>query len=416
MRRILTILIILSLVGGGLWYFKYRSIEKTGEQPTGVFKSFFPIGGENSSNTDSNNQVPSTTPPDTTPSQTSSFKQLTSRPVAGFSVFSKKETISIPATDPKDKSTLQTVINNYIRYVARQSGFVYEIKNNEDAVQVSNIFIPAIYEAFFVDNSQSVILRFLKEDTQTIGSYTVPIPNENPDGTRTQKEGIFLSDNIKSLAVSPDTQSIATLTTEQGQGTVTTSSSVGKNKKELIRSPINEWLLSWPQKSSVYVQTKSAGTVEGYLYNIDQGSRRFKRVLGNVFGLTSSISPSGNFVLYSESSNKSFNTKILNTKTGEVKSMGLSILPEKCAWLKNDDLICAGNTAVEAGVYPDAWYAGLVSFSDQLYRIYTANNIFDVIYKNDEKSFDMTNLQFDEDRNILFFIDKKTGLLWQFSL
>ena len=62
------------------------------------------------------------------------------------------------------------------------------------------------------------------------------------------------------------------------------------------------------------------------------------------------------------------------------------------------------------------WYAGLVSFSDQIYRIYTANNIFDVLYKNEENSFDITNLQIDESRDLLFFIDKKTSFLWQFSL
>jgi hypothetical protein len=140
-------------------------------------------------------------------------------------------------------------------------------------------------------------------------------------------------------------------------------------------------------------------------------------VVGDVNGLTASVSPSGTLVFYSESNASGFTAKILNTKTGVTKNTGLSILPEKCVWLKNEDLVCAGNgTTVEPGTYPDVWYAGLKSFSDQIFHIYTAVNTFDVIYKNDEKSFDMISLQIDEERNLLFFTDKKTGLLWQFSL
>ena len=148
-----------------------------------------------------------------------------------------------------------------------------------------------------------------------------------------------------------------------------------------------------------------------FLYKIDRTERKLRRVIGDVDGLTASISPSGTLVLYSESTTSGFVAKILNTKTGITKNTGLSVLPEKCAWLKNEDLICAGNSSIEAGTY-----AGLTSFSDQIFHIYTAINTFDVIYDNSGRSFDVTSLYIDEDRSLLFFIDKKTGLLWQFSL
>lgn len=414
MRRILIILIILGLVGGGFWYFKYREMKTTGEQPSGVFKPFFPLGGNNNPDTGSDNQVTDITPPDNTVSPSSPFKQLTSRPVAGFTIFSKQRKITIPATDPKAKPTIETVVDNIIRYVARQSGFVYEIRNEENPLQISNIFIPSIYEAYFADENKTAVLRFLKEDGQTIGSYSVPIPEENPDGTRTQKEGVFLFDNIKSLAVSPDGSEILKLNEVQTQSVISTSSSFDKNKKEVFVSPLKEWLVSWPKKDSVYLQTKASGTIDGFLYKIDS-DKRLRRILGNIKGLTTSISPSGNFILYSESSGTGFKTKVFDTKTGSIKNTNLSILPEKCVWLKNDDLICAGNSSVEQGIYPDIWYAGLISFSDQIYRIYTANNIFDVLYSGDNGYFDITNPQVDEGRSLLFFINKRTGILWQFS-
>lgn len=415
MRRILLIIIVLGLAGGAVWYFGFRTtITPTGEETSG-FKTFFPLGGSSSENSD--NQIPTTDPNEQIPvSTTSSFKQLTTRPIAGFTSFPITKTIIVPSTTPGGKPTTQIITDYFIRYVARQSGFVFEIKNDLAPLQISNIFIPAIYEALFIDNNTTAILRFLRDDGHTIGSYSVPIPPENPDGTRTQKEGVFLSDNITNLAISPDSKELARLTVEQTQGVITTSTSQDKSRKEIIRHPLKEWIVSWPQNNSFFLQTKSAGIVDGFLYKVDKTEKRLRRVLGNVKGLTTTVSPSGTYVLYSESTTNGFMTKILNTKTGTVKNTNLSILPEKCVWLKNEDLICAGNTAVAPGVYPDSWYAGLTTFSDQLFRIYTSVNTFDVIYRNDELPFDMTHLQIDESRNILFFIDKPTGFLWQFSL
>lgn len=416
MRRILIILILLGVIGGVTWYFGFRpKTSTTGEVSTG-FRSFFPLGGSSSEIPE--NQIPAITDPNTQipVSTNSAFKQLTTRPIAGYTSFSQKKTIVIPATTPKGKPATQVVTDYFIRYVARQNGFIYEIKNDLAPLQISNIFIPAIYEAFFLDNNTTAILRFLRDDGHTIGSYSVPIPPENPDGTRTQKEGFFLPDNIKEVATSPDSKEFVRLTVEQTQGVITASSSLDKNKKEILRYPLKEWIISWPQINTFYLQTKAAGTVEGFLYKIDKTEKQLRRIAGNVRGLTTSISPSGTFVIYSESTTNGFMTKILNTKTGSVKNTNLSILPEKCVWLSSEDLVCAGNNTVEQGTYPDAWYAGLVSFSDQLFRIYTTSNTFDVIYNNNEQSFDMTNLQIDESRNLLFFIDKKTGFLWQFSL
>lgn len=417
MKKTVIIIITLVLLGGITWYFLFYKKNKSSDGTTSTgFKSFFPLGGNRGENTDE--QI-TENPPTNSSSQidvTSPFKQLSPRPIAGYTIFSQTKKTTFPSTEPKGKPTAQNITDYFVRYVARQSGYVYEIKNNEVPQQISNTFIPAIYEAFFADNNNSAIVRFLRDDGNTIGSYYIPIPQENLDGTRTQKEGVFLPDNIDSLVSAIDLKEIAYLIHDSSGGTVNISDPLGKNKKELIRSPIKEWLISWPQKNTLYLQTKPAGTVLGFLYKIDRDERRLRKVLGNVAGLTTSMSPSGSLVLYSESSSNKFSTKLLDTKTGITRNTGLSILPEKCTWLINEDLICAGNENIKPGAYPDVWYAGLVSFSDSLYRIYTKNNIFDVLYSGLDKSFDMTNLKIDEDRGLLYFIDKKTGLLWQFSL
>lgn len=414
MKKLLIISFIIALTGS-IWYFGTREkISETGEVTNG-FKSFFPLG----SKATDENTVSNDTPSDSVAirnNEVSRFKQLSPSPIAGYSSFARTTIVTVPSSDPKQKPTNQTVVDHIVRYVSRQTGYVYEIKNEDIPLQITNTFIPAIYEAYFADDNNTAILRFLQEDTQTISSYSVPIPLENTDGTRTQKDGTFLQNNITSIAISPNTKEVLQLTKESSMGRVNSISSIGKNKKEWLNTPITELTISWPTQNTFYAQTKPASVALGYLYKINQNDKKLRKVLGDVTGLTASVSPSGNLVLYSESIENGFVTKILNTKTGVTKNIGLKILPEKCVWLKNEDLICAGNNEVEKGTYPDSWYAGLLSFSDQLFRIYTQNNVFDVLYDGIEKSFDITSLQLDETRNIIFFIDKNTGLLWQTSL
>ena len=260
------------------------------------------------------------------------------------------------------------------------------------------------------------MLRFLKPDNQTIATYSVPIPPLNLDGKRTQKSGVYFPDNIDSLVISPDNKQVARLTTEVSAGVISTSTPSNTLKKDLLRTPFKEWLLLWPTQASVYVQTKAASTVNGYLYRVDTAAGRLRRVIGDVPGLTTSISPSGEYILYSQSVQNGFITKLFNTKTGITTAISLSILPEKCAWYSNSDILCAGNSTVPEAVYPDAWYAGITRLQDQLYRIDTKTNTYSVLYDGTTQLFDMTNLQLDEGKNLLYFIDKPTGLLWKFNL
>ncbi len=417
MRKRIIITLIIILIGGGVWYFYTKSkVATTGEQPA-VFKSFFPVGNTTPSTTPDGSLSPSTSNPIVIPqTQSQPFKQLSPSAIAGYSAFPLTTVITIPPVKPKGKPTKQTIVEQVVRYVARTSGYVYEIKKGDVPTQISNVYIPNIYEALFGDGGRTAILRFLRDDKKTIASYSVPIPDQNIDGSRTQKNGMYLPDNIPALSISPDGSTITRLTDEIGTAVLSTTNTLNGGRKELLRNPFHEWLLSWSGKD-IYLQTKASGSTEGFLYQLDQSKKRLVRILGNITGLTASVSPSGTYILYSQSTANGFITKIVTTKTGVTRAVGNSILPEKCVWLKNEDLICAGAGSIPNGTYPDDWYKGTAHFNDQLLRIYTAINTFDVLYTpSGDYSFDMTNLQVDETSGTLYFIDKPTGLLWQFTL
>jgi hypothetical protein len=422
MRKGILILIIVLILGGGGWYFYSKSKSSTAtDEPASGFKSFFPFGNSVQSN------IPNSTLPqggeqtatgDIKINQTKSpFKQLTSHTVSGYSTFITSTTITTPASTPKGKPTTETVIDHVLRYVSRNSGYVYEIKNSGTPIQISNIYVANVYEAYFADKRKTAILRFLRDDAKTIATYVVPIPDKNPDGTRTQKNGSYLPDGISSIAPSPDGSVLARITLDGGSAVLSSTTTSNTNRRELIRSPFHEWLVSWGGQKNIYLQTKASGTEGGFLYQVDDVNHRLTRILGNINGLTTSVSPNGTYVLYSQSTSKGFVTKLLTIKTGITRNVGVSILPEKCTWLKNEDLICAGGGSIGENTYPDSWYQGVSKFSDQIIRIYTAANVFDVLRTpTDGESFDMTNLQIDEGLGLLYFIDKQSGVLWQYSL
>jgi hypothetical protein len=450
MRRFLIIILVIILVIAGVWFFYIRPRELTGQPVPNVLRSFFPTSTTNTGSFGTDTTSGLGTNGGTNIAATSAFKEMTGSPVAGYTIFSITDTVTLPTTNPSAyvtpattaasttstttpvsstttktkpvatkpvvvaKPVTQTVIDHMIRYVSRGNGYVYEIKDGGIPLQISNIYIPNIYEAFFADNNTTAILRFLRSDYKTIATYSVPIPPLNTDGTRTQKSGIYLPDNISEIAVSPDGSEIARVTTDTTGAIITTSNTGGATIKTIARSPFTEWIPMWAG-NTVYIQTKAASIANGYLYSINSSNTRLQRVVGDVPGLTTSISPSGTYVLYSQSTPTGFVTSLLDTKTGIVSPISLAILPEKCTWLQNEDLICAGNSTVPSGTYPDDWYAGTMHFSDQLYHIYTGTNTYTVLYNGQAQSFDMTNLQVDEGQQFVYFIDKNTGLLWQFN-
>ncbi len=408
MRRILTIIVIVGLAGFAIWYTVFRNNE-TQNQPKGI-GSFFPTG-EQGSIPDGSITIDNPIVEGGTNNQPEAlFTQMTTQPIAGYTILSEDRTITTATSDPK-KPLIETVTDYILRYVARSNGYVYEVKNSDAPLQITNITIPNIYEAFFIN--KSVIVRFLRSDNKTIASYAIPIPPENNDGSRTQQEGVYLPDNIKSISPNSTINTIVRVIPTQNGSTIQTTTN--NTTATVLQSPLREWIVSITDTKNIFLQTRASVNSDGYLYALDQNNQKLKRILGNIKGLTTQVSPSASFVIYAQSNGNTFTTSILNTKTGATTPLNLSILPEKCVWTSIEDVICAGGGDIPFGVYPDSWYAGLVSFSDRIYRINPNTSTYEVLYRGGDTVFDMTELKVDERRSFVYFINKKDGLLWRFK-
>ncbi len=418
MKKTLLILIIILIGLGAFWFFYIKPKTNEGTTTMDVVGNLFPIGnsiGDIFSNGDENLFI---NDPNTVLNQnnTTNFKQVTNFPIAGYTTFNLTREVIVNNTENPNQPTRTNITDNILRYVSRETGYVFEKKNDDQGIQITNIHIPNIYEASFADNNNTAILRFLRPDNRTIATYSVPIPIADASGRKTQQNGVFLSDNIQSIATAKNSSTILELIKTQTGSTISSSSTNNTNKRTVTNQTFSEWLLIWPNPQNIYLQTKASSNVAGFLYRLEQNGR-LNKIIGNVSGLTASVSPKNNFIIYSNSVEGGIVTKLFNMSNNTTTTMSLSILPEKCVWLENEDLICAGNTFMpNDGVYPDSWYAGITKLNDQLYRINTSTNTYTLLYNGSDRVFDMINLQMDEGRGILYFIDKPTGLLWQFSV
>ena len=135
-------------------------------------------------------------------------------------------------------------------------------------------------------------------------------------------------------------------------------------------------------------------------------------------GLTTLTSPDGKLVLFN---NNSLSLSIYHTDTKNSDSLGIKTLPEKCTWGKMSDfLYCAVPRTISQGQYPDTWYQGEVSFSDQIWKIdiKTGNTtmISDPALVTNGEELDGTKLAIDQNGNYLFFVNKKDSFLWKLDL
>jgi hypothetical protein len=374
-------------------------------------------------------------PPTTTPASTAKLVKVSSVPIAGFGVYQKERLVDVPLVVPPPADTNTpavpakttkptppaTEFAPALRYVARVDGNIYETFADKLAERkFSSTIIPKIYEAYFGNNADTVIMRYLKGDGKTIITFEGNLPKEILGGDTTGDnavKGVFLSEGIKDLSLSGDGTNIFYLL-ESGDNVSGTTVNLTTGVKTLIfSSPFTEWLSSFPNNKLVTLTTKAAGSVPGYVYALGTTKSLPTQILGGVNGLTTLPSPNGKFILYADSN---LSLSIYNTDTKTSNTMGINTLPEKCVWDSGSDAIyCAVPKSVPGGEYPDSWYQGEISFADQIWKADAATGnatmLADPATAGGEE-IDGTKLALDKGANYLFFVNKKDSFLWELSL
>src|SRR3989339_29689 len=327
------------------------------------------------------------------------IRQISTEPIAGFSV----------TEDPKTKTAK-------IRYLLRANGNIYETySDSAETKRLSNTTIPKVYEANWLPDGLKLVIRYLKEDTDYIQTFSVKIRMEGG------VEGKYLPEKISQMVISPTGTKIFYLVTGLNGSTGYTALPDGSNKKMIFESPLIEWLVSWPKEETITLTTKASTNISGYLYFLNSQTGNSSRIIGSINGLTTKTNKSATEVLYSDSGRNTPRLYLLNIKKGESKLLPWNTFPEKCLFSNLDAKIiyCAVPKPFPDGNYPDTWYQGLVSFSDNIWMINTetmASTLVSDLEKETANKIDVIDMQIDQNSNYLYFINKTNLTFWSLKL
>jgi len=325
----------------------------------------------------------------------------------------------ISTTEVSGAAILGLGSSTTIRYTEKVSGHVYETNiERGNLKRISNTTIPKTQEVIFANNGQETINRYLRDDGVTIESFSMKIPQNVEDEQDT--ESTFLPENIGQLITSPDYEKIFYIRTSSSGSIGTISNPDGSRKNQILESPFNEWLAFWPNLKEIILTTKASSRIPGFAYSLNINNSTFTKILGNINGLTTLMSPDGKFILYNSSDNRNISLYLYNLDNKNHEKIALDTLPEKCVWgVNSENIYCGIPSIVSLGEYPDEWYQGLTSFSDDIWKINTQTGFIDLLSIPEDveiDGIDLINPILSEDNKYLIFTNKKDDYLWLLNL
>ena len=440
---ILIVIILLAITMGAFVFLYFYQPTSTGGVITdsvNFLSDFLPFGNNKSTNTGDTTQPVDVSGYVATPegdTQNLILKKISSFPIAGYGIFMKErfkdianpkeEALLSPAEESKTSSIIKPIAPSTefmpaLRYVNKATGNIYQtFADRIDERKFSTTTIPRVYEAFFGNKGESVVMRYLKANDQTIETFVGTLPKEylGADSIGTDEvKGSFLPENISDVSISPDTQKMFYLFNIEDNAVGITYSIQSNTKVQVFDSSFTEWLSLWPNEKTITVTTKPSYNVPGYAYSINIDKKDFNKILGGINGLTTLTSPNGKIILYG---NNNLSLSLYNIDTGNTSSVGIKTLPEKCVWGSQSDVVyCAVPKYIDRAQYPDSWYQGEVSFSDEIWKIDVQNGntikILDPVEIEGGEDMDGIKLNLDENQNFLFFVNKKDSYLWELQL
>ncbi|MES3031974.1 MAG: hypothetical protein V4699_01895 [Patescibacteria group bacterium] len=382
-------------------------------------------------------------PPVGTEASTAKLMKVSSMPIAGFAVFLKERLKEVPVITSTPEATGTTTTTPVVtkttkptppptefmpalRYVDRVTGNIYQtFADKIEERKFSTTIIPKVYEAYFGNRGESVVMRYLKTDDKTIETFVGTLPKELLGGDNTgdnEVKGSFLPNNVRDISLSPDTLKIFYLFdngNDLGDSIIGTTLNFSNNKKvQIFNSPFTEWLSQWGSSNTITLTTKPSARALGYMYMFDSAGKNLGKVLGGINGLTTLAAPSGKLVLYGDNN---LSLSIYHTDTRNSDILVIKTLPEKCVWGRVSDVVyCAVPKSITAGEYPDTWYQGEMFFNDQIWKIDiktgNATLVVDPAEAIGGEDVDGIKLALDEGGNYLFFVNKKDSFLWKLGL
>lgn len=435
---IIIILIFSLLVGGLIGFYFYTKNKNPGSTILGGQAGRTNFGGydPNTPNPNNNNNgssspiVPTST---LTEVKIPKLRHISDVPTAGVDFIStpiyedlnkniEPADLSVSKTKTpvkKQPKLIDTKIT--IRYIERGTGHIYETATSSlEKERVSNTTEPKIYEALFTDKGDNLILRGLIGSSDVVSTrYASLVLASTSEGEIKTLETKDLPIQISQVAISPSKTQLFSVMESGIRGIL--SKVDGGSTVGIFDTPYREWIPTWPEEKNISLTTKASGFAPGFSYLLNTATKGVTRVLGNIYGLTTLVSPDLSKVIYSASGQGTFSLNYLDRKEDIITELSLKTLPEKCIWSKKEKsvLFCAVPENIAFSTYPDVWYQGLINFADSVWKIDVDTGEARLIMNIQEESgeiIDATNLYLSPSEDYLVFTNKTDLTLWGLQL
>lgn len=442
-QAIISIILFIAVVIGGVFALYYTQIKKptptqdqtnTGtltpvrppNRPTGTNNQPNATSTGNETNNPNNNTDPEVggEPTITDPALDIAprLRRVIDNPVAGSVIFASTTT---------NKKGVVVASETLVRFTDSTNGKIYETRIGSSSIAwLATVRTPSgkIEETTWTKKGDAFYMRYANsnEDIETV--YTA-LSRKKAASTTTSGEDItfapftvkttFLPKNILQLTTSDAVAATPVFyLIKQGNGVLgVVADQENKKPKTIFSSPTSEWLATWPN-ATIHLTTKPSGTFIGTQFTLNPSSGALTRISGDVFGLTSVSNAKGDTYVVSGSERNNLGTALFSTKTGSLSAFPAITLAEKCVWgIKNPTIIyCAVPKDIPNGIYPDAWYQGMVIFNDVIVKINTASNETQVILDPEKQTqafmADITDLQIDKKDEYISFKNKRDDTFW----
>ncbi|MEK7601878.1 MAG: hypothetical protein AAB472_00080 [Patescibacteria group bacterium] len=297
-----------------------------------------------------------------------------------------------------------------VSYIERESGNIYTYRAHvRTLTRLTNKTLPGVVEASWVSDGSLAFVRFVSmvDTTEQLQTYALPAQSG---------EGYFLEQNLAQVFTTGSSTLVTLLATTNGS-TATISNASGANPRTLFTSRLSAITLQTGGGSYVATTKASAGA-DGYAFQVDKAGT-FTRVLGALPGLSTRVSPSGKFLLYSFVERGTLVLAVLDMSTHTATRLPLSTLADKCTWSLDSSTVFCGVPTAMKGTFPDDWYQGVVSFTDRLWKIDMSQRVASMLIDPSQAgdvAIDAVSLTVDSTSDVLFFTNKQGGALYAYDL
>ncbi|MCF7865790.1 MAG: hypothetical protein K9M11_04815 [Candidatus Pacebacteria bacterium] len=435
---IIIILVVSLFVGGLIGFYFYTKNKNPGSTILGGQVNRGNFGGYDPNNPNSNNNNNGTSSPIINTGTISEVKipklrQISDVPTAGTDFISTPiyeetnknvEPADLSASNSKKVVQKQPKIIDTkvtIRYIERGTGHIYETATSTlEKTRISNTTTPKIYEAYFTDKGDNLILRGLIGSSDIVSTqYASLVLASTSEGEVKNLEVKDLPIQMSQIAISPSKTQLFSIMETGVRGLL--SKIDGGSTVGIFDTPYREWIPSWPQEKNITLTTKASGFAPGFSYILNTQNKQITRVLGNIYGLTTLTSPNLSKVIYSASEKGTFSLNYLDRTSDIATNITLTTLPEKCIWSKLEEsvIFCAVPENIAFSTYPDVWYQGLINFSDSIWKIDVDTGESRLIMNIQEEAgdvIDVTNLYLSPSEDYLVFTNKADLTLWGLQL